>query len=306
MTALPFPSLWVPSARRRDWTDTRRGWLLAGPAIILLAALTVAPFLLVFGLSVTDYSLGATHWSFTGLSNYAAILGDRRAMLAVMHTAVYTGIVVPLSAGLGLVLALMIQERRRLRHAYEVAFFLPATSTFIAMALVWQFLLHGRIGPINEWVVALGFKRIDFLTDPATALPTLAVIGAWQLVGQTTILFLAGLASIPADIYAAAALDGMDRGWDRLVRITLPMLAPTTLFIVVTTTATALQAFDAVAALTQGGPAGSTETLLYRIYLEAYQYTNMGYAAALSVFFMAAIVTLSLVQIFFADKRIHY
>ncbi len=157
------------------------------------------------------------------------------------------------------------------------------------MAIVWQFLLHGRIGPINDWLVALGFTRIDFLTDPTTALATLAVIGAWQLVGQTTVLFLAGLASVPADIYDAAALDGMDRGWDRLLRITFPMLAPTTLFVVVTTTITAFQAFDAVAALTKGGPAGSTETLLYRIYLEAYQYTNMGYASALSMLFMAFI-----------------
>jgi multiple sugar transport system permease protein len=283
-----------------------RGWVLAMPAAMLLAVLIVAPLIIVFGLSFTDYSLGATQWAFTGFENYAEILRDRRALGALGHTALYVAITVPLAVLLGLFLALMIQQRGRLRHAYEVVFFLPATSTFIAMAIVWQFLLHGRIGPINDWLVALGFARIDFLTDPATALATLAMIGAWQLVGQTTVLFLAGLASMPADIYDAAALDGMDRGWDRLLRITLPMLAPTTLFVVVTTTITAFQAFDAVAALTKGGPAGSTETLLYRIYLEAYQYTNMGYASALSMLFMAFIILFSLIQIFFVDRRIHY
>jgi multiple sugar transport system permease protein len=183
---------------------------------------------------------------------------------------------------------------------------LPATSTFIAMAIVWQFLLHGRIGPINEWLVSLGLNRIDFLTDPSVALFTLSFIGAWQLIGQTTVLFLAGLASIPQDICDAAELDGMDYGWDRFIRITFPMLAPTTLFIVVTTTITTFQAFDSIAALTKGGPAGSTETLLYRIYLEAYQYTNMGYASALSIVFLTFIVLFSLAQIFIADRRIHY
>ncbi len=149
----------------------------------------------------------------------------------------------------------------------------------------------------------IGLSRIDFLTDPATALPTLAVIGAWQLIGQTTILFLAGLSTVPSDLYDAAALDGMAAGWDRFVRVTFPMLGPTTLFVVVTTTITAFQAFDAVAALTHGVPAGSTETLLYKIYLEAYQYTNMGYASALSVLFLAFIAALSLFQIFVAERR---
>ena len=295
-----------PLRRRSEQAEALRGFALAAPAILLLALLVVAPLLVVFGLRFTGYSLGARHWAFTGLGNYARILGDPRALGAVGHTLVYVLVAVPLSVLLGLMLALLIQERVRLRRAYEVVFFLPATSTFIAMAIVWQFLLHGRIGPINAWLAWLGVGRIDFLTDPATALPTLAAIGAWQLVGQTTVLFLAGLAGVPADIHDAAALDGMGRGWDRFLRVTLPLLGPTVLFVVVTTTITAFQAFDSIAALTRGGPAGSTETLLYKIYLEAYQYTAMGYAAALSILFLAAIALFSLVQIVLADKRIHY
>ncbi|MEW9310521.1 carbohydrate ABC transporter permease [Labrys neptuniae] len=294
--------------RHRDGAkgEAWRAWSLAAPAAMLLAGLIIAPLLAVSALSLTDYGLGETDWHFIGLSNYAALLTDGRALRAVFHTLSYAGIAVPLSVGLGLAIALLIQRRHRLRHVYEVIFFLPATSTFIAMAIVWQFLLHGRIGPINEWLASLGFARIDFLTDPDTALPTLAVIGAWQLVGQTTVLFLAGLASIPADIYDAAALDGMDGGWDRFIRVTFPLLAPTMLFVIVTTTITALQAFDSVAALTRGGPAGTTETLLYKIYLEAYQYTNLGYACALSMVFLAAIGAFSLFQILIADKRIYY
>ena len=292
--------------RRTAGRAAAHGILLASPAIFFLSVLMIAPILVVFGLSFTDYSLGAMQISFIGLRNYLQIASDGRALAAVGHTLIYVAITVPLAVLLGLFLALTIQGRRRLRHIYEVLFFLPATSTFVAMALVWQFLLHGRIGPINDWLAWIGLGRIDFLTDPATALPTLAVIGAWQMVGQTTILFLAGLSSVPPDLYDAASLDGMDAGWDRFLRITFPMLGPTTLFVVVTTTITAFQAFDAVAALTQGGPAGSTETLLYKIYLEAYQYTNMGYAASLSVLFLTFIAALSMFQIFVAEKKVHY
>jgi len=298
----------LPASRRRPTASRAaiHGLLLAGPAILFLSLLMAAPIFVVFGLSFTNYSLGEMHISFIGIGNYLQIASDARSLGAILHTLVYVAIVAPIAVLLGLFLALMIQERRRLRHTYEVLFFLPATSTFVAMSLVWQFLLHGRIGPVNDWLVWVGLGRVDFLTDPATALPTLAVIGAWQLVGQTTILFLAGLSSVSSDIYDAAALDGMEPGWDRFIRITFPMLGPTTLFVTVTTTITAFQAFDAVAALTQGGPAGSTETLLYKIYLEAYQYTNMGYASALSILFLASIAALSMVQIFLAEKKVHY
>jgi multiple sugar transport system permease protein len=280
--------------------------MLALPAVILLAILVLLPLLFVFGLGFTDYRLGSRDWSFIGFANYEALLSDARSRNAFLHTAAYVAIVTPASLGFGLAIALAIQARKRFRRVYEVVFFLPVTSTFVAMAIVWQFLLHGRIGPVNRWLEAIGMGRIDFLTDPAIALTALAGIGTWQLIGQTTVLFLAGLASIPSDVYDAAALDGMGRGWDRLIRITLPMLAPTTLFVAITTSITAFQVFDSVAALTRGGPAGATDTALYRIYQEAYRYTEMGAAAAISVVFLAVIALFSLAQLALTDRRIHY
>ena len=280
--------------------------MLALPAAILLVVLVLLPLLFVFGLGFTDYRLGSRAWSFTGFANYEALLSDARSRNAFLHTAMYVAIVTPASLGFGLAIALAIQARKHFRRVYEVIFFLPVTSTFVAMAIVWQFLLHGRIGPVNQWLEAIGVGRVDFLTDPGIALTALAGIGTWQLIGQTTILFLAGLASIPSDIYDAAALDGMGRGWDRLIRITLPMLAPTTLFVAITTSITAFQVFDSVAALTRGGPAGATDTALYRIYQEAYRYTEMGAAAAISVVFLAVIALFSLAQLALTDRRIHY
>jgi multiple sugar transport system permease protein len=159
---------------------------------------------------------------------------------------------------------------------------------------------------VNAILSGLGFERIDFLTDPNVALVTLAGIGVWQSTGFAMVLFLAGLSSIPRDVYDAAALDGADRGFDRFWRVTWPLLAPTTLFVTVTTSITAFQVFDTVAVLTRGGPMGSTGVLLYRIYLEAFQHFEIGYASALAVVFLVFVAVLSLAQIGLTDRRIHY
>ncbi|MDX8465709.1 sugar ABC transporter permease [Mesorhizobium sp. VK23B] len=283
-----------------------RGLMLALPAVFLLVGIFVVPIVIVIGVSLTDYNFGDSGAGFVGLRNYREFLGDPTALQALWHSIYYTLIVAPLTLCLGLFIACLIQARERFRHFYEIIFFLPVTSTFVAMALVWQFLLHGRIGPINEWLVRLGLERIDFLTDPEYALITLSAIGVWQLVGQSTILFLAGLAAIPQDIYDAGALDGMDQGWDRFSTLTFPLITPTALFVLITTTITAFQVFDSVAALTKGGPGISTQTLLYKIYLEAYQYSNTSYAATLSVLFLAIIFTFTLFQLFVANRNVHY
>jgi multiple sugar transport system permease protein len=293
-----------PARRSRLWPAA--GHAFVAPAVVLMVLLVLAPLVSVILFSVTDYTLAATSLRFVALDNYRAMLADDVVMRSIRNTAVYVGIVVSLSVGLGLLVALLVNRRRRSRRVYEIVFFLPVTSTLVAMAVVWQYLLHGRIGPLNAIVSMLGFDRIDFLTDPHVALYALAGIGVWQGMGFAMVLFLAGLTAIPQDIYDAAALDGADRGFDRFWRITWPLLAPTTLFVAVTTTITAFQVFDTVAVLTRGGPMGSTDTLLYTIYQEGFVYFETGYASALTVVFLAFIVGFSLLQIRVAERRIHY
>jgi multiple sugar transport system permease protein len=180
------------------------------------------------------------------------------------------------------------------------------TSTLIAMATVWQFLLHPRLGPVNGTLRALGFDPIPFLSEPSTVLATLAVIGIWQLLGFNMVLFLAGLSTIPRDVYEAAEVDGCVSSVDRFLRITWPLLAPTTMFVIVTTSITAFKVFDTVAVLTRGGPIGASEVLLYVTYLEGFQYFHMGYAAALTLVFLAFILVFSIAQTFVLDRRVHY
>lgn len=289
------------------WTGGRLnlvGWGLSAPAMLLLLLLYVLPIACLVILSATDYELGAIDYKWLGTENFKKAMSDAVFVRSLSNTLTYTGIVIPSSVLLGLGAALLVHGRRRSRGFYEVAYFLPVTATMIAMATVWQFLLHPKLGPVNALLVKLGLPAQAFLSDPHWVIPTLALMGVWQLLGFNMILFLAGLSNIPRDLYDAAAIDGADSAWDRFLTVTWPQLAPTTLFVTVTTCITAFKVFDTVAALTQGK--SESEVLLYAIYLEGFHYFKMGYASALTVVFLVFIVILAVFQLRHFDRRIHY
>jgi multiple sugar transport system permease protein len=293
-------------ARRQAFIERLTGMGFALPAFLLLLLLHIVPLLVLAVLSLTDYQFGALSFRFVGLDNFAAALEDETFRRSLANTFRYVAIVVPGSVGFGLLLAILVHGRGRSRGIYEVIFFLPVTATLIAMASVWKFLLHPTLGPINAFIVMLGFQPVNFLSDPAWALPTLAVIGVWQLVGFNMVLFLAGLSTIPKDLYEAADMDGAAGGVDRFLTVTWPMLGPTTMFVVITSSITAFKVFDTVVAMTRGAPQGSTEVILYVMYLEGFQYFNTAYAAALTLVFLAFILVFSGVQTYFIDRKVHY
>jgi len=284
----------------------RTGHGFAAPAALLLALIYIIPVAVLVWLSLTDHTLGAIETRFLGLDNFARALADPVFRRSIVNTFAYVAIVLPGGVLLGLGAALLVHRRIRSRSVWEVIYFLPVTSTLIAMATVWQFLLHPRLGPVRELTLALGLGEVAFLSDPALVLPTLAAIGVWQLVGFNMILFLAGLSAIPRDLYEAAALDGAGGSVDRFLRVTWPLLGPTTMFVTVTTSITAFKVFDTVRVLTEGGPAGASEVLLYVIYLEGFQYFRIGYAAALTLIFLAFILAFSILQAAALDRRVHY
>jgi multiple sugar transport system permease protein len=215
-------------------------------------------------------------------------------------------IVVPGSVILGLVVAILVHERTKSKAIYQTIFFLPVTTTLIAMSVVWHFLLNPSLGPITSLSRALGWGEFDVFGDPDLVLVGLAVIGIWQLVGFNMILFLAGLTAIPRDLYDAADIDGADSAWDRFARVTWPMLGPTTLFVVVTTTITAFRVFDTVAVITRGNPQGRSDVLLYTLYKVGFQDFNMGPASAMTIAFLVFVLIVALVQAFVIDRRTHY
>lgn len=288
------------SERRMMW----RALLFVAPACVLLAAIYILPIVVLTGFSVTDYRLGALSTRFIGFENFIMAFQDPVFVRSLKNTAIYAAILIPFGVFLALGTALLVHSRKRSRALWEVAFFLPVTATLVAMATVWQFLLHPSIGPVNAAIKWIGFEPVAFLSNPALLIPTVAIIGIWQVLGFNMVLFLAGLTAIPKDLYEAARLDGAKNPIDRFLTVTWPMLGPTTLFVVVTTSISAFKVFETVAVLTKGR--FGSETLLFDLYLEGFEYANTGYAAALTLIFLVIILILSIGQTLHLDRKVHY
>lgn len=280
--------------------------LLLGPCLLLTALLLVLPLLVVALMSLTDWQFGASSWNWIGLGNYADLWNDATFRKSFANTVYYLAAVSIGSIVIGLCVALLIEAQPNWRSFYRTAYFMPVASTLIAMAVVWQFLMHPTVGFFNHVLSWLGAAPRNWLKDYDLALPSLAAIGIWQMSGLAMVMFLAGLKNIPADLRHASLLDGMRHPFDRLLRVTLPLLGPTLLFVVTVCGIRSLQVFDTVHALTQGGPNKSTEVLLHTIYAEGFGFFRMGYAAAMVVIFIACIFILTLVQQIGMEKRTHY
>jgi multiple sugar transport system permease protein len=296
----------LPRRQAHASTGAFAGLRLVAPAVIALLVLIIGPALAVFVIAMTDWQFGADHLSFIGLRNFQTLFSDPGFYKSLLNTFVYTLIVVPGTVGAGLAIALLIESGRSCRAFYRAVHFLPFMATLAAMAIAWEALLHPTIGLINQLLSAVGIPTANWLRDEKTVLPVLAAIGIWQNLGFAMVLFLAGLKAIPADLYDAAAIDGADSVTDRFRTVTLPMLGPTMMFVVIVTALRALEVFDTVNILTQGGPAKSSEVLLYTLYIESFEYLRTGYGAAITVVFLAIVVSLTLLQAAIMDRRVHY
>lgn len=290
----------------RRMLDHLTGWLLSLPSLFLMGVLLIGPVIVVVLLSFTDWTLGDEGYAWIGSENYREMLGEETFWKALINTFIYVGIVVPSSVALGLGAALLIESLAFGKGLWRSVYFLPVMSTLIAMAIVWEFLLHPKFGMLS---LALGWLGIDspfWLTTAETALPALCVIAIWQAVGFNMVLFMAGLTSIPRDLYDALEMDGARTAWDRFWTVTWPLLSPVTMFVVVISAIRSFQVFDTVHVLTQGGPDNASMVLVYAIYQEAFEFFRSSYAAGLTVVFLIFIFILTLIKVFFIERRVHY
>ncbi len=282
------------------------GLAFCAPALFLMVMLLIGPVLLVVVMSFTDYQLGETDFAFIGLENYREMVGEQVFWTSLANTFVYVGIVVPVSVGLGLGVALLIESTPQWRAFYSAVYFLPVMATLIAMAIVWLIVLNPDFGLVNLLLAKVGIKGPNWLNDPSTAMISLCVIGIWQAVGFNMVLFMAGLTSVPRDLYDAAELDGAFGSWDRFRTVTWPLIGPVTMFVVVITTIRSFQIFDTVHVLTRGGPSKSTEVLIYSIYAEGFEFFRSSYAATLTVVFLVFIFALTWLKASVIERRVHY
>lgn len=286
-----------PGAGRRGSRAKRAGWicLFLLPSAIPLLAFTIGPMLGAAWISLHEWNL-LSPMEWVGLDNFADQLSDPATRNAFGNTLAYILGYLPLVYVGGLALALALNARLKGRSLLRGIYFLPVVSSWIVVALVWRWLLNPSVGVVN-W--ALGLVGVDgpgWWTDPAWAMPSIVLASAWKDLGFVMVILLAGLQAIPTDVIEAARVDGAG-WWRRLRSIVLPLLSPSTFFVVVISLINGFQVFDQVYAMTGGGPDASTETVVLRVHALAFRYGEAGGAAALSWLLFAVILAVTVIQV---------
>ncbi len=274
--------------------------LFLAPAMLAIGVFFFVPLLAAFLLSFTDfdiYSLGNFSYArFVGLANYAQLIRDPLFWKALANTFYFLAVGAPLSIAASLAGALLLQSHLiKAKGLFRTAYFAPVVTTLVAVAVVWRFVYHPRFGFLNYVLSYLGIHPIDWLGDPLWAMPAIILMAVWKNFGYNMIIFTAGLQAIPTELYEAAAIDGADR-LAQFRRITIPMLAPTTLFITTITMIGYIQLFAEPYVMTQGGPLNSTLSLVLLMYQQGFRWWNMGYSAALAFVLFLVIVAGVVIQ----------
>ncbi len=279
----------------------RAAWWFLTPALVLLALFFVLPVAAGLLLSLTDFDIYAVGdpsvARFVGLKNYAHLLSDGTFWRAVGNTLQFVLIGGPLSLAVSLAAALLLNEKAvRLRGLLRTVYFAPVVTTLVSVAIVWRYLYHPRYGLLNFLLGQIGVDPIDWLGDPNWAMPAIILLAVWKNFGYNMLILLAGLQVIPRELYEAASIDGAGP-WRRFRHITLPGLAPTFLFVSVTTMIGYFQVFAEPYVMTQGGPLGATRSLVLFMYEEGFRWWRMGMASAVAVLLLVITLIGTLIQL---------
>jgi sn-glycerol 3-phosphate transport system permease protein len=282
-----------------------QGWLLALPAVVLLATFTHVPAVSTLIDSFFSTPHGRRQAAFIGLDQYRSMLADPIFWLALQNNLLYALITVPVAIGLALAMALWVNGRIKGRTALRLAFFTPTILPMVAAANIWLFFYTPEYGLLNQIFRLFGFGSVNWLGSPATALPALMAVTIWKEAGFFMIFFLAALQQVPPVYYEAARMENAGR-WLIFRRITWPLVMPTTLFVAVNALINAFRIVDQVIAMTGGGPNNATTLLLFYIFQVAFSFWDTGYAAALSTVLLLVLGIVAFLQFFLLDRKIHY
>jgi len=274
------------------------------PSAIPLLAFTLVPMVSSLWVSLHKWNL-ISPMQWVGLDNYSNLLTDPMTRRVFLHTLIYVAGYLPLVYAGGLGLALVLNQRLKGRAFLRATYFLPVVTSWVVVALVWKWLLNPANGLVNEVLGFFGVPGPGWWTDPQWALPAVILSSAWKDLGFVMVILLAGLQAIPSDVYEAALVDGAS-GWQRFWRITLPLLSPSTFFVVVISLINGFQVFDQVYVMTGGGPSGSSQVVVGQIYDLTFRYGRAGEASALSWILFAVILVITVVQIRGQRKWVHY
>lgn len=281
-------------------------WLFLSPSFIGFVVFVFGAVLVSLGLSFFEWDM-LTKPNFVGLKNFTRLIfEDRTFHLVFKNTLWFVLGTVPTRVLLGLAFALVLVRNIPGRTFFRAAIFLPVIIPTVAAAMVWRWIFNADFGLLNDFLYQIGVSNLPrWLSQPKWALTAIVILSVWKDVGFSTVLFMAGLQGIPSTVYEAAKLDGAN-SWKIFLHITLPLLSPTTFFVIVINVISSFQVFDQAYVLTGGGPGNATNTIVYYIYNNAFQWFRMGYAAAVAWLLFAVIFIATFIQFKYQKRWVYY
>jgi multiple sugar transport system permease protein len=274
------------------------------PTLVIFLTFIIFPVFFSFYLSFHQWNMFSTDQSYVGLENYVRMFGDAEFWEVLKNTLIYTIGTVPLNMVLSLLVAYVLNRKLIGKKFLRTAFFAPVIISPVAAAVIWRWMYDPNFGLINYFLSFFGLKGPNWLNEPNSAMFALILMAVWKTFGINMVLFSAGLQGIPESYYEAADIDGAGR-WSKFWRITLPLLSPTTFFIMVMSIIGSFQVFDIVYVLTSGGPLGSTKVLVFYLYEHAFKFFDMGYASAVAYVLFTILIILTLLQVKYMRSRVY-
>lgn len=289
------------------WRENLAGYAFIGPMFIGTSILVLFPILSSFVLSFTDWNFvsGYQNAKFVGLENFSKLLTNTLFLKGLVNNVLLI-LAVPITLVLSLGLAVIINKYVYMKDLFKVIYFMPFISSIVAVAVVFQVLFHPTKGPINQLLLTLGVENPPgWIADVTFALPSVMLIMVWTGIGFNLIIYLAGLQNIPKELYEAAQMDGAT-AWSQFLKITIPLVSPTTFLLFVTGVISSFKVFDLIIVLTNGGPANSTITPVVYLYQQAFIELKTGYASAISLVMFVIILIITYIQFIGQKKWVNY
>jgi multiple sugar transport system permease protein len=288
-----------------------RGWRRAGvavaflaPSLVVLLGFWIVPMAGTVWISLQNWNLiGVARYA--GADNYVELVKDQDFHAALGHTLLFIGTYVPLVIAAGLGVALLLNAALPAMRLFRAIFFLPVITSWVAVSLLWKWILNPADGLLDRILAAVGIEGPGWWTSPDWAMPAVVLASVWKDLGYVAVILLAGLQAIPVELQEAAQLDGAG-AWRRLRSVTLPLLTPSLFFVLVISVINSFHVFDQVWVMTEGGPGGATSVVVQQIVKYAFEYGRVGYASAMSIVLFAIIMLVTIVQLGLQRRWVHY
>jgi multiple sugar transport system permease protein len=286
---------------RREWT----AYLFLSPGLVIFFVFVLFSIIFSLYLSFHEWNILDVRKPYVGFDNYQRLAHDDRFGRAVINTAYFTFASIPLTMVLGLGVAVLLNQQIRARGLFRTLYYLPVITPFVVASIIWKWIYNADYGFLNYYLQQTGIvdHPVLWLADKDLAMPAVIAMNVWKGIGFDMVVYLAGLQAIPEELYEAAKVDGAS-AWQRFWRVTVPLLSPTTIFLIVIGVINSFQVFTQIFVMTNGGPVDRTTTVVYYMYLTAFKFFEMGYATAIAYALFAMIFVFTVLQLRFYRRDV--